>query len=107
MWLMTTQGFYSVVRHRRDPDKLIVRARSKEDMESLRSQVPDLHVFQDRRADYRWRAVVTEAEWVAAVAQMAQAIDYDNFKAAVGERQGPERARVYGHVWGELLSLQR
>jgi len=25
MWLVSTQGFYSVVCHRRDPDNLIVR----------------------------------------------------------------------------------
>jgi hypothetical protein len=107
MWLVSTQGFYSVVRHRRDPDKLIVRGRVRQDLEALREQIPALRVFSDDSADYRWRAVVTEAEWVVAVAQLATEIDYDNFKSAVGERQGHERARVYGHVWGELLSLQR
>jgi hypothetical protein len=107
MWLMTTQGFYSVVRHRDDPTKLIVRGRAEEDLKALRAQVPDLRVFSDEQADYRWRAVVSEAAWVAAVAQLATDIDYDNFKSAVSERQGPERARIYGHIWGELLSLQR
>ena len=104
---MTTQGFYSVVRHRDDPDKLIVRGRAREDLDALQTQIPNLQVFSDQNADYRWRAVVTEAEWVAAIAQLAGEIDYDNFKSAVAERQGHERARVYGHIWGELLSLQR
>lgn len=48
-----------------------------------------------------------EAEWVAAVAQLAGEIDYDNFKSAVARNQGQVRASVYGRVWGELLSLQR
>ena len=107
MWLTTTQGFYSVVRHRQDPEKLIVRGRAREDLEALQAQIPGLRIFSDKNADYRWRAVVTEAEWVAAVAQLAGVIDYDNFKSAVAERQGHDRARVYGRVWGELLSLQR
>ena len=107
MWLFTPQGFYSVVAHRRDADKLLVRARVREDLEALKEQIPDLRIVSDQEADYRWRAIVTRAEWVAALAQLASEIDYDNFKSAVGDRQGDERARIYGHVWGELLALQR
>ena len=107
MWLLTTQGFYSVVAHRRDPDKLLVRARAREDLEALREQIPGLRITSDRAADYRWRAVVSRAEWVAAVAVLAANLDYGNFKAAVAEREGAERHRVYQRVWSELLSLQR
>ena len=35
MWLMTTRGFYSVVEHRDDADRLLVRARTREDIEAL------------------------------------------------------------------------
>ena len=38
MWVMTTQGFYSVVAHRDEPDSVIVRARTSEDIEALREQ---------------------------------------------------------------------
>lgn len=107
MWLFTPQGFYSVVAHRRDPEKLLVRARVRADLEALREQAPDLRIFSDRGADYRWRAVIRRAEWVAAIAQLASEIDYDNFKSTVAERQGHERSRIYSHVWGELLTLQR
>ena len=107
MWLFTTQGFYSVVAHRRDPDKVLVRARAREDLEFLREQIRKLRIYSDLSADYRWRAIATRAEWVAALAQLASEIDYDNFKSAVSVRLGYERSRVYEHVWGELLSLQR
>ncbi len=107
MWTFTPQGFYSVVAHRRDPDKLLVRARARADLEALREQIPILRITTDDQADYRHRAVVTRAEWVAALAQLASDIDYDNFKSAVANRQGCERSRVYQHIWGELLSLQR
>src|SRR3954451_23252778 len=106
MWLFTTQGFYSVVTHRRDRDKLLVRARAREDLEALREQIPELRIFSDPSADYRWRAVVTRAEWVAALAQLASDIDYDNFKNAVAIRQGIDRERLYSRVWAALRSLQ-
>lgn len=107
MWLLTTQGFYSVVAHRDDPEALIVRARTSEDIEALREQIADIDPFEDGGADYRHRAFVSRAEWLAAVAQLAAEIDYDNFKSEVAREQDYERARVYGHVWGELLGLQR
>ena len=106
MWLVTTQGFYSVVAHREDPDTLIVRGRSRDDLEALREQVPDLEPFEDPSADYRHRAYVSRAEWLAAVAQLTCDVDYDNFKNAVAARQGAARAKVYGSVWADLLSLQ-
>ena len=106
MWVTTTQGFYSAVAHRDDPERVIVRARTREDIEALRSQIPDLDPFEDPSADYRHRAIVTKAEWVVALAELASEIDYDNFKNAVARTQGPERAHVYAGVWSELLRLQ-
>ena len=107
MWVFTTQGFYSVVAHRDDPERVIVRARAREDLEALREQIPSLRIFSDAEADYRWRAIVSRAEWVAAVALLAASVDYPNFKSAVAERQGVERERVYSRVWAELLELQQ
>ena len=106
MWLFTTQGFYSVIAHRRDPDRLLVRARAREDLEALRDQIPDMRISSDRTADYRWRAVVTRAEWVAAIAQLATEIDYDNFKSSVADRRGIERERLYMRVWAEMRKLR-
>jgi hypothetical protein len=107
MWLLTTQGFYSVVAHRDDPDKLLVRARTRDDIEALREQIPSLEPFEDPSADYRYRAILTRAEWLVAVAQLVTEIDYDNFKNAVAARQGGDRAALYGVLWRELLRLQQ
>ena len=107
MWLFTTQGFYSVVEDRGDSDRLLVRGRAREDLEALKEQIPQLDVFEDRNADHRWRAWVTRDEWVEAVARLAGAIDYDNFKHTISDRQGAERDQLYSRVWAELLQLQR
>lgn len=35
MWLITTRGFYSAVEDHSDPDRLLARARAREDLEAL------------------------------------------------------------------------
>jgi len=107
MWLFTTQGFYSVVEDRDDPQWLLVRTRTREDLTALGSQVEGLEVFENADADYRWRARLLREEWLAAVAQLAHAIDYPNFKEAVDERQGSRRASLYSKVWLVLRRLGR
>ncbi len=106
MWLLTTQGFYSVVEDRGSPDHVLVRARAREDLEALQVQVPDLSIWEDSAADYRFRARLSRVEWIQAVAQMAAAVDYDNFKNAVRDRQGSARAQLYSTVWAALRALQ-
>jgi hypothetical protein len=107
MWLLTTQGFYSVVAHRDRPGTLLVRARTRTDIEALRVQILDLAPFEDESADYRWRAEVSREQLAKAVAQLAEEIDYPNFKNAVADAQGPEREGLYQQVWQVLRRLQQ
>ncbi|MEX2193902.1 MAG: hypothetical protein WD844_01330 [Thermoleophilaceae bacterium] len=107
MWLITTQGFYSVVAHRTRPEHVLVRARAREDLEALREQIPTLELYEDAGADYRWRADVHRDHWRGALIQLADRVDYDNFKNAVAARQGMKREAVYHRVWRELLRLGR
>ena len=44
---------------------------------------------------------------MVALAQMASEVDYPNFKAAVAQRQGAERACYYTEVWQVLRRIQR
>lgn len=106
MWLITTQGFYSAVAHRDHPELIIVRARTREDIEALRRQIPSLEPVQNAGTDYRWRAAVGRDQWEAACAALAAEIDYPNFKNAVAERQGSWRHDVYAKVWSVLFALQ-
>ncbi|MCX6388180.1 MAG: hypothetical protein NTX07_05565 [Solirubrobacterales bacterium] len=107
MWTITTRGFYSVVAHRTIPEAVLVRGRVREDIEALDDLIPNLEVFEDTAADYRWRAVVQKADWLSALNTMASDVDYDNFKRAVAKEQGSERAQAYADVWSVLYRLQR
>lgn len=109
MWTMTPRGFYSVVAHRGKPDTLLLRARVKADLLALDDLIPAEpiadRIWEDRKADYQWRAEVTRAEWAYAVGQMAVEVNYGNFKDAVTARQGKRRHDVYLRVWSALLEL--
>lgn len=106
MWLMTTFGFFSIVRKPGETD-LTVRARVRSDLEALEKYYLPSHgpITAGGGTDYRYRARVAPGALAAAVARMVEDIDYANFKDTVDTRQGPERAHVYGEVWNALHRL--
>lgn len=101
MWLITKDGFYSVVENRDDPTKVIVRARVLEDI-TRASQRLGTSFWVDEHADYPFRISCGKDEWAAACAALAEDIDYDNFKNTVLDNA---RHFVYLKVWETLLSL--
>jgi hypothetical protein len=111
MWLITPIGFYSIVCKPDDSDAetLTIRARVKSDLEALRQEyLPSLEtISEDTGTDYRFRAKAKHNEVGRALAQMAQQLDYGNFKNEVANRQGKCRAQVYHKVWDVLFTLQR
>jgi hypothetical protein len=111
MWLITTTGFYSIVQKPWDQaaDTLTVRARARADLDALREAgLPELgEIKEDPNADYRFRAQAPRAAVTRAVAAQVEAIDYDNFKSAVGKRQGRHRDHIYHDVWGALHQIQK
>jgi len=111
MWLVTTFGFYSVVQKAwdRDPQTLTVRARARQDLETLREKyLPSLgEIAEDESADYRFRARAPREDVTQAFAQALRDIDYDNFKAAISERMGWARERIYHDAWRAFLAIQQ
>jgi hypothetical protein len=110
MWLVTTFGFYSVVRKPwdRDRDTLTVRARAREDLETLKGRyLPTLgEIAEDESADYRFRAQAPREDVAKALAEAVGDIDYDNFKNEVAKKQGHGRADLYHELWDTLRKLQ-
>lgn len=108
MWLFTSIGFYSVVAHDSHPGTVLIRARTREDLERLqRRHLPDIEILENAGTDYRFRALVARSEWEHAAERLAADIDYANFKDAVAQRQGHERAELYLRIWDALRELQR
>ena len=111
MWLITPTGFFSIVQKPTDAqaNTLTVRARVRQDLETLRAQcLPGLGKIEESRTnDYRFRAVAPRAEVAAALAEMVNRLDYGNFKSQVAKVQGPERAHLYHDVWNVLYRLQK
>ena len=110
MWLITTFGFFSIVQKPEDVKSgmLTIRARVGSDLDTLRSNyLPVLGPTQESAdSDYRYRARAPRAAVAAAMTEIAEDIDYSNFKDVVAKRQGPLRAKAYGKVWQVLYSMQ-
>jgi hypothetical protein len=83
MWLFTLNSFVSVVRHRDESDKLLVRARRRKDLMELLGKKWEKAIFEDLYADYRYRVIISEKSFKAIISSyITKRLDYDNFKAA-------------------------
>ncbi|MFN4014221.1 MAG: NUDIX domain-containing protein [Reyranella sp.] len=110
MWLITPVGFFSIVQKPADvaAGTLTVRSRVRSDLDALRAAfLPELAPTEESTStDYRFRAQAPKASVAAALAKLANSIDYSNFKDVVAERQGKDRARLYHGVWDVLYPMQ-
>lgn len=110
MWIITDIGFFSIVQKPSDEGQgtLTIRARSRDDLDQLRARyIPRLgHTVANEGTDYVYRAIARREDVQAALAAMAGAIDYSNFKSAVAERHSNSRAATYGKVWSALYEIQ-
>lgn len=106
MWIISTNGFISLVEDRDDARMLQVRARIPED---IAQHFPDADVFTIDGADYRYRARVPRAQVVDAIAAEADAVAYTaHFKDhAIAHSTNPAaRSRAYFGCWNALAQLQ-
>lgn len=106
MWIVTTKGFYSVVCDKKRPDLVVVRTRAREDLVNLkRDHLPEIRIIEGGGTDYPFRSYVNRERWARAAFDLADEIDYFNFKDAIQERQGKRRHDVYFRVWIALQDL--
>lgn len=109
MWILTSTGFFSIVRKHCDvpAGTLTVRGRVRGDLERLRSgYLPDASpIEEDFAADYRYRFRVDAGELASVLGRIVTDIDYDNFKEAVELCQGHERHDIYLAVWLVMRKL--
>lgn len=110
MWLFTKYGFFSVVTSDRTSKTFAVRARVRSDLEALiRATGLQSHdttgtptILETPERDYSFRVLVTKREWEFIAHQLAESIDYPNFKGAIFRVQGAKREGIYHKVWSLL-----
>ncbi len=100
MWILMNDAMLSVVRHTKQPGRMLVRARLAGDIERV---FPAAQVVVGGGTDYRFRAVLPQAEVADAVSRRLLDISYGNFKASVRE---PKRHDAYFKVWDVMHDLQ-
>jgi predicted small integral membrane protein len=110
MWIFTRYGFFSIACASKtdgatDPDKVMVRARMRQHLVSLKERFPDTElgkaeIQSSERTDYRHRIVVSKAAWVAALAELATEQTWANFK---NEASRFSRAKKTAHAYVDAL----
>lgn len=85
----------------RHPDKLLVRARRKKDLENLFGK--DVLIARTPNRDYRWRTVVDREEFALLVAESIRDIDYTNFKASTADH---DLHNLYASMWRQHYKYQ-
>lgn len=89
---------------------VLVRARVKNDLEALRTVVPNVIVVEDKVADYAFRAVITRRNWKKFLNAATDDMDYDShFKEVMrdGDKlQGGKRYSAVMKVWTAMVDLQ-
>lgn len=109
MWIITTTGFYSIVKKPTDePGKLTIRARVRKDLEELQDKyLPTMSkIIESEDSDYRFRAFATPEDLVAALSTLVLDIDYPNFKDEITNQGERFRPNIYGNVWAALMALE-
>jgi len=122
MWIFTKYGFFSAVCARRgdgkygqaiDPDRIMIRARDRGHLDSLKKRFPDMlgqcDIHDFIGTDYAFRIFVDKQVWSRVLSKLAEEIDYDNFKSKAANHQWPDGA-AYEHslhgVWSVMRRLQ-
>ena len=107
MWIFTNKGFVSVVAHRDEPGRFLVRGRRREHVEAFLDGVDGTFKIEETpRADYRWRAYISAEEFEAGLRAAARAVDYPNFKNSISAREDDYHTAC-GQVWSVMYGLQQ
>lgn len=104
MWLFLPTGFYSVVVHRDDPGRVIVRSREPEAIEHFRKRMALANAAViDPQADYPYRVTVSRRAWAAFLALSARDMKATNFKSEAERVRGRDAyTGVLHEVWTVL-----
>lgn len=101
MWFCFNDAFVSVVQSTKDPDTLLVRARSYAHLKHIFGDTKWIHITP--KNDYRYRVFCTKPEWAAIVNTRISDINYSNFKDSVRE---DKLHHLYEKFWFDHMVFQ-
>jgi len=104
MWLITSEGFISVVAHNEKPDTLLVRARDEGSLLSL-VEATGATLRRTPSNDYPIRSGVSREALAAWVADQITQLDYTNYKAHMCSVR-PEFGDALHDVWAAMQAVE-
>jgi len=115
LWVFTTRGFFSIVEHKKDPNRLLIRARVRKDIDNIKMLFEELglevsDVVENVSFDYRYRVFADRSDWASVIIQLITDMGYTNFKNAVYEKDSLEirdkRHEAYLDIWAIMHEVQ-
>ncbi len=119
MWIFTKYGFFSAVCARKgfgeygqpvDPDRVMVRSRSRHHLEQLQERFASLKSKQIESfpgSDYPFRIFPDKSAWAMVMKELAEEMDYDNFKSEVARQPNDAAYEDTLHdVWAIMRRLE-
>ena len=112
MWIMSKQGFYSIVAHEDLTDTYQVRSRARQDLENLLmllgGALDGITIKETPHNDYAYRILVTGPQKAAILAALGEEIDYPNFKSEIARRSDQrDKLDAYHEIWAVMYRTQR
>ena len=107
MWIYTRIGFFSIVQKNGD-GTLTVRSRVRNDLEAFRGLLGEdaPEIIHTTDSDYPYRLIGSQVSVSNVLYTLGMGIDYSNFKSAVADEMGPDRALIYGDVWAMTNAIE-
>lgn len=105
MWIMTTNGMLSCVRHKDSPDVIIVRARKRRHLVQHFPRKKE-DIFYLGNADYNWRLYVRNNDLKEMImSYIDMNLKYPNFKKAVEELKPDDSNYIEAlhETWGVFI----
>lgn len=102
MWIVMNDSFVSIVADREDDLGVVVRARVKEDLETLFPNHID-EIIESDDSDYRFRLFLDQQYVAMTIEERVMNIDYDNFKNSVKQSW---RKMAYTQIWNVMFRVQ-
>ena len=112
MWIFSTIGFFSIVTDSTRKGRILIRARTKTDIDNLfRSHRETCASMEpptsDEARDYRYRLSISKRDWMKLAAKLAEQVEYNNFKMAVHERPDQaDKTAAYSEIWWTMRRVQ-